>query len=147
MAQDWLKLSTVFVPLQRPLLRLWFELKMPLFGLYLRAELENVEKIYVSEGVWQIEGTDMNGNVCKTLQVASDFEDAGLETVKFDRFRSASLRRVRQEQFQKHKALRKEQSSDEYLASDSGSNVLLAVFDCRNMIPVAAQIPLSIKDL
>merc|ERR1719375_1619802 len=79
--------------------------------------------------------------------VTPESEDAGLAQVKFDRSRIATIRHVKQEQFHKHKALRKEQPSNEYLASDSGSNVLLAVFDCRNMIPVAAQIPLSIKDL
>merc|ERR1712048_889858 len=66
--------------------------------------------------------------------------------VRFDHAR-ASMRHVKQEQFQKHKALRQQQLSDEYMSSDSGNDVLLAVFECRNMTPVMARIPFCIEDL
>merc|ERR1712137_1240383 len=65
---------------------------------------------------------------------------------RFDRAVSATVRHVKEEQFKQHRALRHQRCSNEYSISDSGSDVLLAVFECRWMTPVAARVPLTVED-
>mmetsp|Transcript_40943 Transcript_40943/g.64925 ORF Transcript_40943/g.64925 Transcript_40943/m.64925 type:complete len:161 (+) Transcript_40943:66-548(+) len=118
---------------------------MPLFGLVINAELEQVDRLFVADGIWDIDVQDALGNVSKILEYDPESETSSPLQVWFDRAR-ATMRHVSPEQFKQHKTLKNKICSSDYLPQDSGKDVLLGVFECRGLEPVGARLPFCVQD-